>query len=54
MFRIAFPKITIVKTGSSTAEMVKYFTNCVLATKTLSFAFLMRFYALSIFLSQKP
>jgi len=37
MFRIAFPKITIVKTGSNTAEMVKYFTNCVLATK-VSFA----------------
>jgi UDPglucose 6-dehydrogenase len=37
MFRIAFPKIPIVKTGSNTAEMVKYFTNCVLATK-VSFA----------------
>ncbi len=37
MFRIAFPKIPIVKTGSNTAEMVKYFTNCILATK-VSFA----------------
>ena len=37
MFRIAFPKIPIIKTGSNTAEMVKYFTNCVLATK-VSFA----------------
>ena len=32
-----FPKATIVKTGSNTAEMVKYFTNCFLATK-VSFA----------------
>jgi UDPglucose 6-dehydrogenase len=37
MFRIAFPKIPIVKTGSNTAEMVKYFINCILATK-VSFA----------------
>jgi|TARA_R100001129_G_C5304119_1_gene243275 UDPglucose 6-dehydrogenase len=28
-----FPQATIVKTGSDTAEMVKYFTNCFLATK---------------------
>lgn len=33
MFRKAFPTIPIVKTGSRTAEMVKYFTNCFLATK---------------------
>ena len=33
MFRKAFPTIPIVKTGSKTAEMVKYFTNCFLATK---------------------
>ena len=32
-----FPQATIVKTGSKTAEMVKYFTNCFLATK-VSFA----------------
>ena len=32
-----FPHATIVKTGSKTAEMVKYFTNCFLATK-VSFA----------------
>jgi len=32
-----FPKATIVKTGSKTAEMVKYFTNTFLATK-VSFA----------------
>jgi len=32
-----FPHATIVKTGSNTAEMVKYFTNCFLATK-VSFA----------------
>ena len=37
LFRIAFPKIPIIKTGSNTAEMVKYFTNCILATK-VSFA----------------
>jgi len=37
LFRIAFPKIPIIKTGSNTAEMVKYFTNCLLATK-VSFA----------------
>jgi UDPglucose 6-dehydrogenase len=32
-----FPHATIVKTGGKTAEMVKYFTNCFLATK-VSFA----------------
>ncbi len=32
-----FPSATIVKTGSVTAEMVKYFVNCFLATK-VSFA----------------
>ena len=29
----AFPKVPIIKTGSTTAEMVKYTTNCFLATK---------------------
>jgi len=33
----AFPKVPIIKTGSTTAEMVKYFSNCFLATK-VSFA----------------
>ena len=33
MFRKAFPSIPIVKTGTKTAEMVKYFTNCFLAAK---------------------
>ena len=33
----AFPKVPIIKTGSTIAEMVKYFTNCFLATK-VSFA----------------
>ena len=33
MFRKVFPEIPIVKTGTKTAEMVKYFTNCFLATK---------------------
>lgn len=33
MFRKAFPKIPIVITKSETAEMVKYFINCFLATK---------------------
>ena len=33
MFRKAFPDIPIIKTGAKTAEMVKYFTNCFLATK---------------------
>jgi UDPglucose 6-dehydrogenase len=35
MFRRAFPQIPIIKTGSNTAEMVKYFTNCFLATKVI-------------------
>jgi UDP-glucose 6-dehydrogenase len=29
----AFPKVPIIKTSSSTAEMVKYATNCLLAVK---------------------
>ncbi len=33
MFRKAFPTIPIIKTGARTAEMVKYFTNCFLASK---------------------
>ena len=33
MFRKPFPNIPIVVTKSETAEMVKYFTNCFLATK---------------------
>ena len=33
MFRKAFPNIPIIITKSETAEMVKYFTNCFLATK---------------------
>jgi UDPglucose 6-dehydrogenase len=33
LYRKAFPETPLVKTGSSTAEMVKYFTNCFLATK---------------------
>ncbi len=33
MFGKVFQGIPIVKTGSNTAEMVKYFTNCFLATK---------------------
>ena len=33
MFRKAFPNIPIVITKWETAEMVKYFTNCFLATK---------------------
>jgi UDPglucose 6-dehydrogenase len=37
MFKKAFPRVHIVKTGSRTAEMVKYLTNCFLATK-VSFA----------------
>ncbi len=41
LFRVAFPKIDIIKTGSNTAEMVKYFANCFLATK-VSFANEMR------------
>ncbi len=35
MFRKPFPKIPIVVTKSDTAEMVKYFTNCFLATKVI-------------------
>ena len=37
LFRKAFPKTPIVKTSSTIAETVKYFTNCFLATK-VSFA----------------
>ena len=37
VFAKAFPKVPIIKTGSTTAEMVKYFLNCFLATK-VSFA----------------
>ena len=37
VYSLAFPDATIVKTGSITAEMVKYFTNTFLATK-VSFA----------------
>lgn len=37
VFSKAFPKASIIKTGSNTAEMIKYFTNCFLATK-VSFA----------------
>ena len=37
VYSLAFPKAKIVKTGSKTAEMVKYFTNTFLATK-VSFA----------------
>ena len=37
IFAKAFPKVPIIKTGPTTAEMVKYFANCFLATK-VSFA----------------
>ena len=37
LYRKAFPKTPIIKTGASVAETVKYFTNCFLATK-VSFA----------------
>jgi UDPglucose 6-dehydrogenase len=37
VFAKAFPKVPIIKTGSTHAEMVKYATNCFLATK-VSFA----------------
>lgn len=37
IFAKAFPKVPIIKTGPTTAEMVKYFGNCFLATK-VSFA----------------
>lgn len=33
IFSAAFPKVPIIKTSSTTAEMVKYTTNCFLATK---------------------
>jgi len=33
LYRKIFPETALVKTGSNTAEMVKYFTNCFLATK---------------------
>ena len=42
-----FPHATIVKTGSKTAEMVKYFINCFLATK-VSFANEMKYICDSI------
>ena len=35
MFRKPFPRIPIVVTKSETAEMVKYFTNCFLASKVI-------------------
>ena len=37
IYKTAFPKVPIIKTSSTTAEMVKYLTNCFLATK-VSFA----------------
>jgi len=37
LFKKAFPRVAIIKTSSTIAEMVKYFTNCFLATK-VSFA----------------
>ena len=37
LFKKAFPRVALIKTGSTVAEMVKYFTNCFLATK-VSFA----------------
>jgi UDPglucose 6-dehydrogenase len=37
VYSLVFPEVKIVKTGSKTAEMVKYFTNTFLATK-VSFA----------------
>ena len=33
LYRKCYPSASIIKTGSNTAEMVKYFTNCFLATK---------------------
>ena len=33
LYRKVFSEIPLIKTGSNTAEMVKYFTNCFLATK---------------------
>jgi len=35
MFRKPFPRIPIIVTKSETAEMVKYFTNCFLASKVI-------------------
>lgn len=35
VFQTAFPKVPIVKTSSTTAEMVKYFTNVQLATRVV-------------------
>jgi len=37
LFKKVFPKVPIIKTGSTHAEMIKYVTNCFLATK-VSFA----------------
>jgi len=37
IYSLVFPNVPIIKTGSTTAEMVKYFTNTFLATK-VSFA----------------
>ena len=37
MFRVPFPLVDVLKTDTKTAEMVKYVTNCFLATK-VSFA----------------
>ena len=37
VFQTAFPKVPLIKTSSTTAEMVKYVTNCFLATN-VSFA----------------
>jgi len=37
VFQAAFPKVPVIKTSSTTAEMVKYVTNCMLAVK-VSFA----------------
>ena len=33
LFKKAFPRVALIKTSSTIAEMVKYFTNCFLATK---------------------
>jgi UDPglucose 6-dehydrogenase len=37
IFQTAFPRVPVIKTSSTTAEMVKYVTNCMLAVK-VSFA----------------
>lgn len=37
VFQSAFPQVPVIKTSSTNAELVKYFTNCFLATK-ISFA----------------